>query len=150
MMADLTEFLARVSGGTFRERCRSICDELRRADKRYDWVGIYWLERDTLALGPWSGRHATEHTRIPVSEGICGAAVREKSTAIVDDVQSDPRYLACFLQTRSEIVVPIFAEGRVIGEIDVDGTEVGAFGESDKIFLAALAANIGKDWPGRW
>jgi len=149
VMADLTQFLARVSGATFRERCQSICKELRCADQRYDWVGMYWLEGDSLALGPWSGRHATEHTRIPVGEGVCGAAVREKSTIIVDDVQSDPRYLACFLETQSEIVVPIFAAGRIIGEFDIDGVVIGAFGEQDKVFLEALAANIGKEWPGR-
>jgi GAF domain-containing protein len=150
MSGDLTQFLSRVSGATFRERCQSICDELRLWSKRYDWVGIYWLEEDSLVLGPWSGRQATEHARIAVNSGICGAAARELRTVIVDDVRSDPRYLACFLETRSEIVVPIFAAGDLIGEIDIDGTEVGAFGELEKAFLEALAAEIGKEWPGQW
>jgi L-methionine (R)-S-oxide reductase len=139
-----------VSGETFRERCQSICDGLHYADERYDWVGIYWLEGDTLVLGPWAGRQATEHTRIPVAKGICGAAAHEKTTVIVDDVRNDPRYLSCFLETRSEIVVPIFADGRVIGEIDIDSTDVAAFGERDRDFLEMLASDIGKGWPGQW
>ena len=63
---------------------------LRELDSRYDWVGIYWLKGETLVLGPWSGPEETEHKKIPISEGICGAAVREKQTIIVDDVQSRP------------------------------------------------------------
>jgi len=139
-----------ISGQTFRERCQSICDSLHYGDQRYDWVGIYWLEGDTLILGPWAGRQATEHTRIPVAEGICGAAAREKTTVIVEDVRSDPRYLSCFLETRSEIVVPIFSQRRIIGEIDIDSSDVGAFGRRDRVFLELLASSIGKEWPGQW
>jgi L-methionine (R)-S-oxide reductase len=149
LMMTLNELLDCVEGDTFREICQSICGCLRE-DSRYDWVGIYWLKGNELTLGPWSGRKATEHTRIPVSEGICGAAVREEKTIIVDDVQKDPRYLACFLETRSEIVTPIFRKGKIIGEIDVDGKEIGAFTDEDRRFLEALAAHIGEQWPGRW
>lgn len=149
-MMSLKEFLDGVEGDDFRERCESICAYLREIDSRYDWVGIYWLKNDKLHLGPWSGRHETEHTVIPVTDGICGAAIRENQTIIVDDVQSDPRYLACFLETRSEIVVPIRAKGKLIGEIDIDGTEVGAYGSKDREFLEALADHIGKEWPGKW
>jgi L-methionine (R)-S-oxide reductase len=108
----------------------------------YDWVGIYWLDADAgeLVLGPWLGPEATEHTRIPLGVGICGAAALSGQTEIVDDVNADPRYLACFASTRSEIVVPIFADGQVIGEIDIDGSDVGAYGETDARFLEEVAA----------
>jgi L-methionine (R)-S-oxide reductase len=108
----------------------------------YDWVGIYWLDADAgeLVLGPWVGPEATEHTRIPLGVGICGAAAASGQTEIVDDVNADPRYLACFASTRSEIVVPIFADGHVIGEIDIDGSDIGAYDETDARFLEEVAA----------
>jgi L-methionine (R)-S-oxide reductase len=108
----------------------------------YDWVGIYWVSDDgaDLVLGPWTGPQPTEHTRIPIGTGICGAAAASGRTEIVPDVDADPRYLACFASTRSEIVVPIFDGGEVIGEIDIDGGEVDAFDETDARFLEELAA----------
>lgn len=106
----------------------------------YDWVGIYWVEAGELVLGPWVGPEATDHTRIPLGVGICGAAAVSGQTEIVDDVDSDPRYLACFTSTRSEIVVPILAGGRVIGEIDVDGEDPAAFSQADARFLEEIAA----------
>jgi L-methionine (R)-S-oxide reductase len=108
----------------------------------YDWVGIYWVDAEAreLVLGPWLGPEPTEHTRIPIGVGICGAAAESGRTEIVDDVNADPRYLACFASTRSEIVVPIFADGQVIGEIDIDGTDTGAYDETDARFLEEVAA----------
>jgi GAF domain-containing protein len=108
----------------------------------YDWVGIYWVDPSgsELVLGPWTGPEATEHTRIPIGVGICGAAAASGQTEIVDDVNADPRYLACFTTTRSEIVVPILVEGRVVGEIDIDGNDPAAYGETDARFLEEVAA----------
>lgn len=108
----------------------------------YDWVGIYWVDASAreLVLGPWIGPEATEHTRIPIGVGICGAAAESGQTEIVADVDADPRYLACFASTRSEIVVPIFADGQVIGEIDIDGSDPGAYDETDARFLEEVAA----------
>jgi len=113
----------------------------------YDWVGIYWMEGRDLVLGPWKGPAATEHTRIPVGTGVCGAAAASGRTEVVSDVSRDPRYLACFASTRSEIVVPIRAGTRVIGEIDIDGKELGAFGASDQAFLETVAALLATLWP---
>ena len=117
-------------------------EELHERFPHYDWVGIYWVDVNgtDLVLGPWIGPEATEHTRIPIGTGICGAAAASGQTQVVDDVNSDPRYLACFASTRSEIVVPVLAEGQVVGEIDIDATDPSAFDETDRIFLEEIAA----------
>ena len=109
----------------------------------YSWVGIYLVERDELVLGPWKGPEATEHVRIPVGQGICGAAAASGQTEVVDDVASDSRYLACFPSTRSEIVVPIAHNGRVVGEIDIDSDVPAAFDEQDRAFLERVAELVG-------
>ncbi len=116
-----------------------IVDLLHDAVPHYSWVGIYWVDGGDLVLGPWRGPQATEHTRIPIGTGVCGAAARSGRTEIVPDVSKDPRYLACFAHTRSEIVVPIFAAGRVVGEIDIDGDQLDAFSVEDQRFLEAVA-----------
>ncbi|MDQ3891243.1 MAG: GAF domain-containing protein [Actinomycetota bacterium] len=108
----------------------------------YSWVGIYLVEDGQLVLGPWRGAEETEHVRIPIGEGICGAAAASGETEIVDDVRADERYLACFPSTRSEIVVPISYEGRVIGEIDVDSDAPAAFVDADRRFLERVALLI--------
>jgi L-methionine (R)-S-oxide reductase len=108
----------------------------------YSWVGIYLVEDGDLVLGPWKGPEATEHVRIPVGQGLCGAAAATGQTEVVDDVNADPRYLACFASTRSEIVVPISYEGRVVGEIDIDSDQPAAFGEEDRAFLERVATLV--------
>lgn len=115
-------------------------EQLNERLPHYDWVGIYWVDGTDLVLGPWVGPEATEHTRIPIGTGVCGAAAASGRTEIVLDVDADPRYLACFASTKSEIVVPIFHENDVIGEIDVDGSDLGAFDEADARFLEEVAA----------
>jgi L-methionine (R)-S-oxide reductase len=112
----------------------------------YNWVGFYMLDpsdENVLVLGPYHGA-STEHTRIPVSEGICGAAVAQGETVIVEDVSADPRYLACSLETRSEIVVPIRANGKIVGEIDIDSHSLNAFGADDRSFLENCAEMLGQ------
>lgn len=105
----------------------------------YDWVGIYRLEDDTLVLGPWQGNAATEHTRIRAGEGICGACAVTCRTEVVPDVAADARYLACFSETKSEVVVPIIVRGRLWGEIDIDSSTRNAFSPADVEFLEATA-----------
>lgn len=111
----------------------------------YNWVGFYMLDpqdASVLVLGPYHGA-PTDHVRIPVSEGICGAAVAQGETVIVDDVSTDPRYLSCSLETKSEIVVPIRVRGQIVGEIDVDSHDLSAFGPEDRTFLEECADLIG-------
>jgi GAF domain-containing protein len=105
----------------------------------YTWVGIYLIAGDELQLGPFLGK-PSPHTRIPLNQGICGAAASHRETIIVDDVDADPRYLACSLETRSEIVVPIMAGSRVLGEIDIDSDRKAAFGPADRELLEATAS----------
>jgi len=116
-----------------------VVEALHDGNEHYSWVGIYLVEGDDLVLGPWKGPEATEHVRIPVGEGICGAAAATGETEVADDVNADPRYLACFPSTRSEIVVPISYEGRVVGEIDIDSDRPAAFTEDDRVFLEHVA-----------
>ncbi|MGD0546713.1 MAG: GAF domain-containing protein [Terracidiphilus sp.] len=111
-----------------------------------NWTGFYWLDPDdteTLVLGAFVGE-PTPHVRIPVSQGICGAAVSAGDTVVVDDVRADPRYLSCSLKTQSEIVVPIYAHGKVVGEIDIDSHQPAAFTEADRSFLEEVARIVGR------
>ncbi len=106
----------------------------------YNWVGIYLLENDdSLILGPYRGE-PSPHTRIKTDSGICGAAVREEKTIIVPDVNKDPRYLACSLKTKSEIVVPIRKGKKIYGEIDIDSHKPDAFGAQDQQILESIAS----------
>lgn len=111
---------------------------LKREKADYTWVGIYLLFGHELVLGPFEGK-PSPHTRIPLGRGICGAAATEQATIIVDDVTSDPRYLACSLETESEIVVPIMRGDDVLGEIDIDSDRRAAFGDDDRELLETVA-----------
>jgi L-methionine (R)-S-oxide reductase len=124
------------------EVLRQTVELLHDRFEHYSWVGIYFVEGDDLVLGPWRGPQATEHLRIPVGQGVCGAAAASGVTEVVDDVNADERYLACFPSTRSEIVVPIAYEGRVVGEIDIDSDKPAAFNEDDRAFLERVALLI--------
>ncbi len=115
---------------------------LKRHFPKYDWVGIYLLEGRELVIHNYLGA-PTPHTRIPVGSGICGAAVAEEQTIVVPDVNADPRYLACSLETKSEIVVPIKG-ARIYGEIDIDSHTPDAFWENDRRFLEHVAALLAK------
>jgi L-methionine (R)-S-oxide reductase len=110
--------------------------------RHYFWVGVYRVEGDELVLGPWRGPQPTEHVRIPIGRGICGAAAASGETVVVDDVTSDERYLACFASTRSEIAVPIRFKGEIVAELDIDSDEPAAFDESDRAFLEQVGRLI--------
>jgi L-methionine (R)-S-oxide reductase len=114
---------------------------LKDAVPHYTWVGIYVVEGDELVLGPFIGK-PSPHTRIPLGQGICGAAVTEKATIVVDDVNADPRYLACSLDTKSEMVVPIMRGTQALGEIDIDSDRPAAFGDNDRALLEPVAAML--------
>ena len=121
------------------EAVREVVVALTRWYPQYSWVGVYVVREGMLVLGPWKGAQATEHTKIPIGAGICGAAAKAGKTIMVEDVRKDPRYLSCFVSTRSEIVVPILREGVVVGEIDIDAEMLDAFTEEDRLFLEKVA-----------
>lgn len=131
-----------LTGVELRRQAMEALDEL----PDYDWSGIYRLEGDTLILDAYVGAE-TDHTRIPVGRGVCGTAVAEDRNQLIDDVRELENYLACSLQTRSEIVVLIRDDsGRVLGQIDIDGHRVGAFDSSDEALLTRLGELLAARW----
>lgn len=114
---------------------------------KYNWVGFYMLEPGAqppmLVLDAFEGA-MTPHVRIPLNQGICGAAASSGQTVVVDDVSKDPRYLACSLETKSEIVVPLFAHGKVVGELDVDSHFAAAFTPEHQDLVQHCAMLVGK------
>ncbi len=104
----------------------------------YNWTGFYMLRDDHLEVGPYVGPK-TEHTKIELNRGICGAAVSSSRTVRVDDVLSDERFLACSASTRSEIVVPLMDGERVLGEIDIDSDQPSFFSRDDQTMLEEIA-----------
>jgi L-methionine (R)-S-oxide reductase len=138
---------AALAAPTVDDLMKQIAGLLHHRMLKYNWVGFYMLEAGAqppiLVLGAFVGA-MTPHTRIPLNEGICGAAASSGQTVVVDDVKKDPRYLACSLETKSEIVVPIFVRGKVVGELDIDSHFPAAFGADDQQLVEHCAALIGK------
>ena len=112
----------------------------------YRWVGVYDVTSDEITVVGWYGPAAPTHPRFPRSQGLCGAAVAAGEPVVVGDVAADPRYLTTHTTTRSEVVVPVFHDGAVVGLIDVESERPDAFGESDKQVLERCAAVIGPLW----
>ena len=133
---------------TAEELMQGMVKKLNERMLKYNWVGFYLLENTPgqppmLALGPFVGA-MTPHTRIPLNQGICGAAATSGKTVVVHDVNSDPRYLACSIETKSEIVVPVFVRGKVVGELDIDSHFPSAFGPEDQELVEYCARVLGK------
>lgn len=116
---------------------------IKKADPRFDWVGVYLLdeEKGDLWLHNYLGT-ATEHARIPVGTGVCGTAVAEKANQRVDDVTAVENYLACDPDVRSELVVLIRAGDDIFGQLDLDSSEAAAFTEEDEIALSMVADKL--------
>ena len=126
-----------------------IVERLQELVNYYNWLGFYMVdelgagEAPMLVLGPYVGAE-TPHKRIPLHQGICGAAVSSAQTVVVDDVNSDPRYLACSLETKSEIVAPVFVKGKVVGELDIDSHFPAAFTADDRQLVEHCAGLVGR------
>lgn len=143
--AEFAEFLQTTPA--IEEAYRQCVKLLKRDFPKYDWVGIYVVEGNELVLHNFIGA-PSPHTRIPIGRGICGAAAAEGQTILVPNVRADARYLACSIETKSEIVVPIKGE-RIYAEIDIDSHTIAAFHEGDQATLENLAARLADYLAGR-
>ena len=110
------------------------------AHPSWDWSGIYLMKGGVLVLGPSTA--PADHDRIEVGEGVCGTAVSEDKNQVVEDVREVENYLACSIHTRSEIVVLVRHEGRIVGQFDIDSDAVGAFTPQDEALLEELAGVV--------
>lgn len=132
---------------TAQDLMRSMVKLLHHRMLKYNWVGFYMLEPGAkppvLVLGAFEGA-MTPHTRIPLNQGICGAAASSGQTVVVDDVSRDSRYLACSLETKSEIVVPVFVHGKVVGELDIDSHFPAAFTAEHQDLVQHCAMLVGQ------
>lgn len=117
-------------------RLQQICDLLRANIDYYDWVGFYFKngDKEELKLGPYAGE-PTDHTIIPFGKGICGQVAVSNENFVVPDVQAQDNYIACSLTVKSEIVVPLFVNGRNFGQIDIDSDTRDPFTKEDERFL---------------
>ena len=154
-MADKNEsfrFLVRKIGEVLKsnvhrnEKLKKICKLLKENVAYYNWVGFYFVDnrkRNELILGPFEGK-PTEHIRIPFGRGICGQAAELKRTFLVQDVSKETNYLSCSVNVKSEIVIPIFKKGEVIGELDIDSHFLSPFSKEDETFLKKIGKMTSK------
>jgi GAF domain-containing protein len=127
------------------EKLQQLCDYLRQEISYYNWVGFYFAnaETRTLHLGPYAGED-TDHTVIPFGKGICGQVAESNQNFVVPDVQAQDNYIACSFTVKSEIVVPLFVQGKNIGQIDIDSHVLDPFTEADERFLEWVNEEVAK------
>lgn len=127
------------------EKLLQLCHLLHDNIDYYDWVGFYFRngEKKELILGPYAGE-ATDHTVIPFGKGICGQVAVSNKNFVVPDVTAQDNYIACSMTVKSEIVVPLFVNGKNIGQIDIDSEVLDAFTERDERFLEFVNEEVAK------
>lgn len=130
----------------FPSNLQFIVQTIRDSMGGYDWVGFYWINRENpqeLLLGSFVGA-PTEHTRIPLNKGICGMAISKGETIVIADVNQAPEYLSCSVNVKSEIVVPIYYNNSIVGEIDIDSHTISRFSPEDTKFIEDIAKILTK------
>jgi GAF domain-containing protein len=120
--------------------------EAVRCCRNYRWVGLYDVGPKEIAAIAWTGSEAPVFPRFPISKGLCGAAVASGVAVVVNDVSRDSRYLTTFSSTKSEMIVPVKSEGRVVGLIDVESEKLNAFGDADCQLLGTCAQVLVTLW----
>ncbi|WP_456399170.1 carboxymuconolactone decarboxylase family protein [Mesoaciditoga sp.] len=126
------------------KKLRRVCEILEANVEHYDWVGFYLVnKKKELVLGPFIGE-STEHVKIKFGEGICGQAAELERTFVVQDVSKESNYLSCSPKVKSEIVVPIFKNGKVVGELDIDSHRTEPFTKWDEELLSKICDLVGK------
>ncbi len=146
LFADLRVRIGEVAYSTLprEERLDFIVHLLQRDVPYYDWVGFYLVDPQSpreLVLDRFAG-DPTDHVRIPFGQGICGQAAERLDTFVVQDVSKETNYLSCSIHVKSEIVLPILHEGRLVGELDIDSHVVAPFTDEDKAFLEGVCAQV--------
>ena len=136
------------SDDNFNSKLESIAILLNNEIAHYNWVGFYFMNDQTqiLELGPYVGP-PTDHTRIPYGKGICGQVAESGETFVVQDVHAQDNYIACSISVQSEIVVPIYSDGKLVAQLDIDSNSKSPFSQDDEHFLEALCEKIGEIWP---
>ena len=126
-----------------REKHKKLCDDIRKSKIYFDWVGIYWMNysNQTLELGVFSGT-PTEHLSIPFGKGVCEQVALSGETLEIGNVKEEENYIACSLETQSEIVVPIYKNGKLIGQLDIDSHSKNPFKPEDHVFLENICRSI--------
>ena len=143
---DVNKILA--GGGSLEGKLQGIATLLANEIDYYDWVGFYLVDdmsRNELVLGPYVGAE-TEHVRIPFGKGICGQAAASGETIVIQDVTKVTNYLSCAPDVISEIVVPIFSGGKIVGELDIDSHELGPFSWDDRELLEYICLSLSEKW----
>ena len=127
------------------EKLLGVCSLLKENIDYYDWVGFYFRngDKEELLIGPYVGA-PTDHTVIPFGKGICGQVAVSNENFVVPDVQAQDNYIACSFTVKSEIVVPLFVDGKNIGQIDIDSNVLDPFTSEDERFLEFVNAEIAK------
>lgn len=133
------------TGKTVKERLLSLCELLEKDIIHYNWVGFYFRNgiKEELVLGPYVGE-PTDHTVIPFGKGICGQVAVSNQNFVVPDVAAQDNYIACSITVKAEIVVPIFVDGKNIGQIDIDSNTPDPFTDADERFLEFVCAKVAK------
>ncbi|MEP0134629.1 MAG: GAF domain-containing protein [Eudoraea sp.] len=126
-------------------RLQEICNLLQENISYYDWVGFYFKNgnKEELKLGPYAGE-PTDHTIIPFGKGICGQVALSNENFVVPDVQAQDNYIACSINVKAEIVVPLFVNGENIGQIDIDSNTPDPFNSEDEDFLEFVNKEVAK------
>ncbi len=131
------------SDATIENRLQAVCELLKTTVPHYDWVGFYFKngDKEELKLGPYAGA-PTDHTIIPFGKGICGQVAVSNQNFVVPDVSAQDNYIACSVAVKSEIVVPLFLNGKNVGQIDIDSNTPDPFTEKDERFLESVNKNV--------
>jgi GAF domain-containing protein len=126
-----------------KEKLQAICDALESEISYYDWVGFYFKngDKNELKLAQFTGEE-TEHTIIPFGKGICGQVAVSNKNFVVQDVSEQENYISCGWKVKSEIVIPIFINGKNIGQIDIDSHSANVFTDKDEKLLEYVCQKV--------
>lgn len=146
-MRDIKKRLSSIlesSAGSVDEKLKKVCQLLDQEISYFNWTGFYFKngDKEELILGPYVGAE-TDHKIIPYGRGICGQVAVSNETFVVPDVNAEDNYLSCSIDTKAEIVVPIFKNGENIGQIDIDSHSINPFTDEDRELLEWLCKEVG-------